>query len=332
MFIPEDFLSCRAWKATRVLSECEAWIDLVQSARFEATGIYACIGGRKIEYGRGQYPASTRFLAKRWGWATDRQVRNFFDRLRKEHMITTDCNQGMTIITIVDYDKYYPFGAAKYAAKYAAKSCNNSNLSGGSGAAKYAAKYAPCESDEKVYAPNPQIICTRDKYSYNNKGSYIGNQDSYKDNLGTTNVVLPSGTAEQSHPESLNYDRLVEFFNEETKGVFGRIRMPLSAVRRGQIAARAREHGKESLAEVFQRAYRSDFLKGQNTRGWRATFDWLIKPTNFEKVLSGNYDNNNEDTNSRSNSTKADDADLLRNVAEGIARGRFARKQRGEQY
>ena len=52
----------------------------------------------------------------------------------------------------------------------------------------------------------------------------------------------------------------------------------------------------------------SSFLKGQNNRNWTITFDWLIKPNNFIKVLEGNYDDkenkggfNNE---SRGNTSK----------------------------
>ena len=56
------------WEAARTFSECEAWLDLIQSARFDATRLTASIGGREITYGRGQYPASVRFLSKRWRW------------------------------------------------------------------------------------------------------------------------------------------------------------------------------------------------------------------------------------------------------------------------
>ena len=240
-------------------------------------------------------------------------------------MITTDCNQGMTIITIANYGKYCPLDAAMDAAMDAPKLCNIRDLSGGMDAPLDAAMDAPQRKVPKNGRSADANICTR---SYNNKSSYINISDSDINNLGTSKEVLPSGNAEHSHPGSLDYDKLVEFFNTETHGVFGRIRMPISAIRRGQLAARAREMGKDAIAEVFMKAYKSDFLKGQNSRGWHATFDWLIKPTNFEKVLSGNYDNND---NSRPSSPKSDE-DLLRNVAEGIARGRLAREQRGEQY
>ena len=42
------FFSNEMWKVTRKFSECEAWLDLIQSARFEATdkAYSELIGGR----------------------------------------------------------------------------------------------------------------------------------------------------------------------------------------------------------------------------------------------------------------------------------------------
>ena len=45
----------------------------------------------------------------------------------------------------------------------------------------------------------------------------------------------------------------------------------------------------------------SDFLKGQNKRGWTVTFDWFIKPNNFIKVLEDTYKNKGESGNGTSN-------------------------------
>lgn len=93
------------------------------------------------------------------------------------------------------------------------------------------------------------------------------------------------------HAEAINYQGLIDFFNSETKGVFGYVRYPISDKRKGMINARIKEHGKASFAEMIRKAYASDFLRGQNKNNFKATFDWLIKPTNFEKVISGNYEN-----------------------------------------
>ena len=103
------FFSNEMWKVAREFSECEAWLDLIQSARFDATdeAYSELIGGREISYTRGQYPASISFLMKRWKWS-EKKVRYFLSKLKKKGMITT-CNQhGMTVITLCNYDDYNP--------------------------------------------------------------------------------------------------------------------------------------------------------------------------------------------------------------------------------
>lgn len=103
------FFSNEMWKVARKFSECEAWLDLIQSARFEATdkAYSELIGGREISYTRGQYPASVSFLMKRWQWS-EKKVRYFLAKLKKRGMITTCNKQGMTVITLCSYDEYNP--------------------------------------------------------------------------------------------------------------------------------------------------------------------------------------------------------------------------------
>lgn len=103
--LSRKFFSHRMWEAARTFSECEAWLDLIQSARFDATPLKESIGGREIKYGRGQFPASIRFLAKRWNWG-EQKVKSFISKLKKEKMITTDTKQGLNIITLCKYDEY----------------------------------------------------------------------------------------------------------------------------------------------------------------------------------------------------------------------------------
>ena len=51
-----------------------------------------------------------------------------------------------------------------------------------------------------------------------------------------------------------------------------------------------REFSTKDLAEVVRKAAASDFLNGRGTKHYfQATFDWLIEPENFLKVLEGTY-------------------------------------------
>ena len=63
------------------------------------------------------------------------------------------------------------------------------------------------------------------------------------------------------------------------------------------LNSRIKEVGIEKVIEAIESINNSDFLKGQNDRGWCITFDWFIKPNNFIKVLEGNYLNKGEKMN-----------------------------------
>ncbi|CCY20505.1 putative uncharacterized protein [Eubacterium sp. CAG:786] len=49
-----------------------------------------------------------------------------------------------------------------------------------------------------------------------------------------------------------------------------------------------------SFAEYFRRVEGSAFLTGKSSSGFKADFNWLIRPENVAKVLSGKYDKNFE--------------------------------------
>ena len=57
------------------------------------------------------------------------------------------------------------------------------------------------------------------------------------------------------------------------------------------LNSRIKEVGIEVVIEAINNISKSSFLKGQNDRGWIISFDWLVKPNNFQKVLEGNYIN-----------------------------------------
>ena len=95
----------RFWCEGRVFSRFEAWLDILQSARFEDTK--QLIGNRLIEVKRGQMLVSLRFLSGRWQWST-KKVNAFLNLLIQDNMITkeTPKETGQTVITICNYDKY----------------------------------------------------------------------------------------------------------------------------------------------------------------------------------------------------------------------------------
>lgn len=65
----------------------------------------------------------------------------------------------------------------------------------------------------------------------------------------------------------------------------------LTDKRRTHIRALLKTFSVEEISNAFERAERSDFLKGNNDRGWKADFDFLINKNNLTKVIEGKYDN-----------------------------------------
>lgn len=65
----------------------------------------------------------------------------------------------------------------------------------------------------------------------------------------------------------------------------------LTTKRRSNIQQLIKAHGVDKVCEIIAGIAKSDFLLGKNERSWRCTFDWVIKPDNFVKVLEGNYEN-----------------------------------------
>ena len=65
------------------------------------------------------------------------------------------------------------------------------------------------------------------------------------------------------------------------------------------IAESLKQYTDEQIKTAFTKAEQSSFLKGDNERKWKASFDWLVKPENIAKVLNGNYDDQ-KDTSGRS--------------------------------
>lgn len=63
----------------------------------------------------------------------------------------------------------------------------------------------------------------------------------------------------------------------------------LSPLLKSKIETILNKYSFDKIKEVFKKAEESDFLKG--CKGFKANFDWLIKDSNFAKVLDGNYDN-----------------------------------------
>lgn len=87
----------------------------------------------------------------------------------------------------------------------------------------------------------------------------------------------------------LSFDDVRESFNRICGNYFTVDK--LTPKRREAVAKAMLKMGEVSFDELFTRIRDSDFLTGRNNKWRGCNFDWIFKPENLEKILSGAYDN-----------------------------------------
>lgn len=152
---------------------------------------------------------------------------------------------------------------------------------------------------------------------YDNGNENDSDSDSEFTNVNNT-TLAPNGASSPKAGDSINFVSLVAFFNKTITDCNSVIRpiKDIKGKRQDAVRARVRERGKNSLVKVIENAAKSDFLNGKNDRGFIATFDWLVSPNNYIKVLEGNYDNRKSKTDQMAEWRKEDEARQAREQEE----------------
>ena len=99
--------------------------------------------------------------------------------------------------------------------------------------------------------------------------------------------VVPQG--DDADPEKrIDYNALMGTFNKMFEGKLPKV-TSMTDKRKKAVRARVAEHGKQAIMAAFDNVLQSPFLLGHNDRNWSCDFDWIFRPTNFIKILEGNY-------------------------------------------
>jgi hypothetical protein len=99
----------------------------------------------------------------------------------------------------------------------------------------------------------------------------------------------------------IDFEEVIEIFN------FSCPDLPqvtkLTKDRQNLILKILETHSTQDIGDVFKNVTQSDYLSGRKSgTTWKATFDWILIPGNFIKILEGNYKNLNNGKQDRDKS------------------------------
>ena len=135
-----------------------------------------------------------------------------------------------------------------------------------------------------VVKVDPEV--DRQTYPQANLSPFIDKNINYKASVGgarTREEVVANN----------DFDEIITFFNEQMKGKGIQQVAIITSERRQAFERLMSQTGvnKECVKQAIKNASESDFLNGKGPKGWVASFDWMMVPQNFQKVLENNYRN-----------------------------------------
>lgn len=211
---------------------------------------------------------------------SEQQIRTCIKRLISTGEITYKSTNRYVIITICNYDKYQDGG----------NSINEQNN-----------EQTNNQSTDEQRAINEQSTTTKEiknirSKEYNIKD--IKQESGPNDQLSSASDEAQAVEPEKTKAEKLPFKDIKVMWNETCTG-FPKL-FTLSEPRKNKMRLRIAEMGGLGKAlplikQIFEKMQQSNFLKGDNRRGWKASFDWLFEnDKNWVKVYEGNYDNKPE--------------------------------------
>lgn len=211
---------------------------------------------------------------------SEQQIRTCIKRLISTGEITYKSTNRYVVITICNYDKYQEIG----------NSINEQNN-----------EQTNNQSTDEQRAINEQSTTTKEVKNIRSKEYNIKDikqESGSNDQLSSASDEAKAVEPEKPKAEKLPFKDIKAMWNETCTG-FPKL-FTLSEPRKNKMRLRIAEMGGLEKAlplikQIFEKMQQSKFLKGDNKRGWKASFDWLFEnDKNWVKVYEGNYDNKPE--------------------------------------
>lgn len=258
----------------------QAWIDLLLVANYRDSVIY--VRGNKVDVKRGQIAKSQDFFATRWKWSRGKVIR-FLDELQKCGQIVQQKSNVITLISVVNYEYYQQDGTTDEpqtdSRQYNKRTTNGTT------------------DEPQIVQPNERRI---KKNKEDNKETSLTRG---KEKTAAVETAPTSASDEAEAPKPIKAEKRENLPFKEIKELWNAVCVgypklhSLSESRKNKMRNRVAEMGGAEkalllLREIFTKMQVSNFLRGDNKRGWKASFDWLFEnDKNWVKVYEGNYDN-----------------------------------------
>ena len=173
--------------------------------------------------------------------------------------------------------------------------------------------YERIPSNTNVYEEKSRI-----PYDNDNDNEYDNEYDVSKE-TDNNNIPSKEGLSISENPKvdparrcaKIDFAAIKAYWNtkhDQSGSAMRRLTL-MSDQRKSNVRARIREYGGDvqKVYKAIDKAMASDFMNGKNGKGWVASFDWMMCPSNFPKVLEGNYDNEEPAGSQQQAAAKAQD-------------------------
>lgn len=116
-------------------------------------------------------------------------------------------------------------------------------------------------------------------------------QTHQNDEAESSKCVANNIDNKQTNNISISKDIDIEWFMQKYHEIcvsFPKVKS-LTDKRKKAIKKILKSYSKDDILDVFEKAESSDFLKGNNDRGWKANIDFMLREDKFVNILEGQY-------------------------------------------
>jgi hypothetical protein len=136
----------------------------------------------------------------------------------------------------------------------------------------------------------------------------IGQKRTMSDKSKRLELELEKDIIQEPCEQKIDYDKILDLFKTHCCNKDSKIPIPnsLTPSRKKALNARIKDYNIDGVIAVFNTVGQSDFLTGKKSK-WCASFDWILNPTNFAKIIEGNYMNKLKTSKTSSNYNDIED-------------------------